>query len=70
MAIFGSTARGEALAETDVDIVVELNGQVGLKFVTMADELEEVLGKKVDLVSRRAIDDRYWKFIEKDLIYV
>ncbi|WP_416867910.1 MAG: nucleotidyltransferase family protein [Imperialibacter sp.] len=70
MAIFGSIARGEAVAESDVDIVVELNGQVGLKFVTIADELEEVLGKKVDLVSRRAIDDRYWKFIEKDLIYV
>ncbi|MEQ8414939.1 MAG: nucleotidyltransferase family protein [Imperialibacter sp.] len=70
MAIFGSSARGEAVAESDVDIVVELNGRIGLKFVTIADELEDVLGKKVDLVSRKAIDDRYWKLIEKDLIYV
>ena len=44
IAIFGSYARGEETAESDVDILVEFTEPVGLLFVDLADYLEEVLG--------------------------
>ena len=48
--IFGSTARGEATEDSDVDILVEINDRISLlDFVGLKLELEEALGKKVDL---------------------
>jgi len=38
--------------------------------VSLADELEEILGVKVDLVTPYAIKPRIMKYIEQDLIYV
>jgi len=53
LGIFGSVARDEAADESDVDVVVEMTpdmfGRVSLK-----EELETILGVKVDLV-------RYWR---------
>ncbi|MCC7467050.1 MAG: nucleotidyltransferase family protein [Saprospiraceae bacterium] len=70
MAIFGSIARNEATAESDVDILVKFNGKVGWKFLTLAEELEQLLGMKVDLVSEDGLKPRYLNYIKKDLIYV
>jgi uncharacterized protein len=55
---------------SDVDILVEFDRPIGLAFVQLADELEELLDAKVDLVSHRAIQPRMMKHIEPDLIYV
>jgi predicted nucleotidyltransferase len=68
--VFGSLARGEAHDESDVDIVVEFSGPIGIEFVDLADELEQLLGSKVDLVSRNAIRPAYWAHIESDVVYV
>ncbi len=70
MAIFGSVSRGDNGPESDVDIMVEFERPVGLDFVRLAYELEELLGTKVDLVTRKSIKDRYFKYIEPDLKYV
>ncbi len=70
LALFGSYARGDFGPSSDVDLVVDVEPSVGLEFVTLADELEELLGVKVDLVSRRAISPRHWKVLESELIYV
>ncbi|MEQ8927824.1 MULTISPECIES: nucleotidyltransferase family protein [Fulvivirga] len=70
MALFGSFARSEQTPESDIDILVELNGQVGSKFIDLAEELELSLGKKVDLVSKKGIKPHYFKSIQSDLIYV
>ena len=43
---------------------------IGLDFVTLADKLEELIGHKIDLVSRRAIKPLLWKKIERELIDV
>ena len=68
--IFGSFSRNEATNESDVDILVEFSEPIGLDFVLLADELELLLGNKVDLVSSKAIKPRLKKYIEDDLIYV
>ena len=55
--IFGSYARGEEKEESDVDILVKRGNQTLslLDFIGIKDELEEILDKKVDLVSEAAI---------------
>ena len=68
--IFGSYARGEQNTNSDIDILVEFEKPIGLGFVHLADLLEEILGEKVDLVSRGAIKLDKWRYIEQDLIYV
>ena len=48
--IFGSVARDEANAESDVDLLVEFEQTVGLfTFVRLQQYLETILGCKVDL---------------------
>ena len=54
--IFGSVARGNATIESDVDILIELDVQASLlDFVGIKLELEDVLGRRVDLVQYAAI---------------
>ena len=72
--LFGSYVRNEAEKDSDVDLLVELDysERIGLQFVQMKFDLEQLLGKKVDLVSSNAVS-KYIKPIidsEKTLIYV
>jgi len=70
LALFGSFARSEQTAMSDIDILVEINGQIGSKFIELAEELEASLGQRVDLVSKKGVKKRYLQSIESDLIYV
>ena len=70
MAIFGSYAREEQKEESDLDLMVELNGQIGIRFIDLAEEIEQLIGFKVDLVSRKGIKDKYFQSIQSDLLYV
>ncbi len=42
LGVFGSYARGEATENSDIDVAVELNGPMGLNFVAMANEIEDL----------------------------
>jgi len=70
MAIFGSYARNEQTDTSDVDIMVEFNGNIGIKFIDLANDIEKALGLKVDLVSKKGIKEQYLNTILSDLIYV
>ena len=70
MALFGSYSRGEETPESDVDVMVELSGPIGIRFIGLSYEIEKLLCKKVDLVSKRGIKPGYLASIEPDLIYV
>jgi len=49
--IFGSVARGEDTDDSDIDILVEIKSNYSLlKFIELKIKLEELLGRKVDLV--------------------
>jgi uncharacterized protein len=63
LALFGSVARDEARPDSDVDLLIEFSRPVGLfTFVRVKDYLEEVLGRRVDLVTpaglKRQLRDR------------
>ena len=68
--IFGSVAREEDTAESDLDILVEFGRPVGIEFIDLSYRLEKELGRKVDVVSRKGIKDKYFKEIERDIVYV
>jgi len=70
LALFGSFARNEATENSDIDILVEFDIPIGLDFVLLADELEEILGVKVDLVTPDAIKPKMFEYIKRDLLYV
>ena len=67
--VFGSYARGEATEKSDIDIAVEITGPMGLNFVAMADEIEDLFGKKTDVVPLRSIKPQYLQFVQKDIVY-
>ena len=69
--VFGSVARGEETPESDVDIMVSMGSGAGLlTFMELNQRLEEALGRKVDLVSSRAINKYIEPHIRRDVITV
>lgn len=78
IALYGSVARRAATKASDVDLLVDLARPLGFQFVALAERLEEILTRKVDLATfetfergkrdprRRHIAEN----IEKDLVYV
>ncbi len=71
LALFGSYSRDTAIKnKSDIDILVEFSEPIGIRFIDLADELEQILKQRVDLVSRKAIKPKYFEVIEPDLIYV
>ena len=70
IALFGSYARGEQRADSNVDILVEVDPSIGLRFSALAEELEKLPEKRVELVSSRAISPRMRPLIEADCIEV
>jgi uncharacterized protein len=70
IALFGSYARNEQTEDSDVDVMIELNGFMGMKFLDMADEIEEYLGVKTDVVKKVYMKPKFFARIENNLIYV
>lgn len=63
-AIFGSFARGNAKSSSDVDFLIEYKGKNKSLFdlVNLKSELEDTLGRKVDIVTYNSI---YWRLRER-----
>ncbi len=70
MALFGSYARGDQREGSDVDILVDVDPSIGLRFVNLADELERLLDERVELVSSRALSPRLKPLLETGRIEV
>lgn len=71
--LFGSYADGTADEQSDVDILVELDHTkpVGLRLVKMWEELRQMLGKEVDLLSTGGVSKHLLPYVQqqKQLIY-
>ncbi len=70
--LFGSYARGEADADSDIDVLVELdyNKNIGMDFFGWNQDLTDVVNKKVDVVSLGGVNKRIWSTIEKDMTLI
>ena len=65
--VFGSVARGEAVAGSDVDLIVEFEGPPTFaRFMDLKFLIEDTLGVRVDLVTRGALRDRIRPRIESE----
>ena len=54
--VFGSVAKGEARARSDVDLLVEMeSGRSLLDMIAIKQDLEDLLGRKVDVVTEAAV---------------
>lgn len=69
--IFGSHARGEATGDSDIDILIDFDTKVNLlELIGLEQELSELLGVKVDLITRRSVSQYLKPYIERDLIQI
>jgi len=68
--LFGSIVRDDFNENSDIDIIVDFYKPIGIEFITLAEELEAKLNRKVDLVSRTGIKPKYFKVIEPEIIYI
>jgi predicted nucleotidyltransferase len=68
--VFGSFTRDDFRDDSDIDILIEYEQPIGIEFIDLAQELEELLKRPVDLVSRNGIKPKYFREIQKDLMYV
>lgn len=71
LAVFGSVARNEAKADSDVDILVQFDGPTTFdRYMTLKAFLEDLLGGPVDLLTRRGIRPELAPSIEQEAVYV
>ncbi len=70
LGLFGSFADGTYTDKSDVDVLVEFGKPIGVEFIDLSELLEETFGRSVDVVSRRGVKDKYFKEIEKSIVYV
>ena len=68
LSVFGSYARGEQTAESDLDLLIEFDEAPGMfAFVGLAHELEDRLGLRVDLAAWPMLKSRTVPHVERDL---
>lgn len=73
LGIFGSYVRGEQTEDSDVDILIDFEPdfRFGLvTFCTIENQISDTLGKKVDLVMKRALKPQIGKRILQEVIYL
>ncbi|MGD0751602.1 MAG: nucleotidyltransferase family protein [Anaerolineales bacterium] len=71
LAVFGSLTRGEATPASDIDVLVEFDRPVGLvEFIRLKLYLEELTGRRVDLVILDALRPAMRADILNEAVYV
>lgn len=71
LAVFGSYARNEQHACSDIDLLIDFKSTVHLlDLIGLEQELEEKLGVKVDLVTLQSLDPKLKHYIEKDAVRI
>ena len=66
VSLFGSYARGEADASSDVDILLDKGEIKGLQVLDFQEDLSEKLGRKVDVVTVEGASERFLSNISHD----
>jgi uncharacterized protein len=67
--VFGSAARQEATDDSDVDLLVDMDrGKSYLDLVALWQDLEELLGRKVDVLTDGGISPYLYDSIKKEAV--
>jgi predicted nucleotidyltransferase len=62
--LFGSVARGEERADSDVDLLIDIAEDRGLRdYLALVDDLESLLGRRVDVVIDRSLSPHFRPFV-------
>lgn len=67
--LFGSFVRGEETETSDIDILVEFEDPTFRNFMNLAFFLEDLLGRRVDLLTPEGISHRIRPFVEKEVVW-
>ncbi len=71
LALFGSNAREDYKADSDIDLMIDLSKNTSSDFFSIAFKIQDFFYPvKVDIVTKKGIKPAYLKSIERDLIYV
>jgi predicted nucleotidyltransferase len=72
--LFGSIAEGTQKEDSDIDLIVDFKRPIGLKFITLVEYLEKILGKRVDIITTGGLENirlpRVSEDIKRNIIYV
>ena len=72
--VFGAIAKQTEGEESDIDLIVEFERPIGLKFIRLVEYSKKLLGRKVDVLTKDGVRSikvkRVSQEIEKDIIYV
>lgn len=71
LALFGSTLRGEARADSDVDVLVRFDGPAtSARYFGVQFYLEDLLGAPVNLVTDKALREELRHIVEREAVHV
>lgn len=71
LALFGSVARESARPDSDVDILVEFDGPAtSSRYFGVQFFLEDLLGRRVDLVTDKALRAELRPYVEREALHV
>jgi hypothetical protein len=71
VAVFGSVARDEDTPSSDVDVLVEFSGEASFdQFMDLTFYLEDLFGRPVDLVTKKALRPELREQVEREAIHV
>ncbi len=66
-ALFGSFARGDADEDSDIDLLVRFSRPIGWEFYGIAKDLQELLGRNVDLATENMLNKYIRESVLRDL---
>lgn len=68
LALFGSQARGDHSADSDIDLLVEFKETPGLiSFIQTKQRFEKTFNRKVDLVTKNGLSKYLKPYVQNDL---
>ena len=68
--LFGSFSEDLETEDSDIDILVELEKSIGWKFFSLELYLQNIFGRKIDLVSKNALRDQLKERVLNQVIHV
>lgn len=69
--LFGSYVRGEATEQSDVDLRVDLGGNLkGLEVAGFYADMEDALGRRIDIMTTRQLSEQFLRSIEREEVQI